>query len=214
MKIKRFLVIGLGPFGGSLAQTLVSLGHTVVAIDINPTKVEKYSSILWYVYQADSTNEQVLNDLGIHNFHHVIVALGNEQQESITTTLLLQDLKAQNITVKSTNFDHSRILEKIGIHRIIQPESNVGINLAHQLVSKNGFNYGEASPEYSVSEVSVMRSMNGEAIVNLELRTKYDCNIIAIKRLDNQMIISPHAQEVIYTGDVLYIIFPITYFSR
>lgn len=103
MRIKRFLVIGLGQFGGSLTKTLLSLGHTVVAIDKNSEKVQEYSSILWHVYQADSTNEQVLNDLGIHNFHHIMIALGNEQQASITTALILKNLAAKEITVQSTN---------------------------------------------------------------------------------------------------------------
>lgn len=113
MKKKEFAVIGLGRFGGSVCRTLSEQGMEVLAIDINEDKVNEYASIASQAVVADTTDENVLKSLGIRNFDHVIVAIGDNIQASILTTLILKELGVEKITVKATNDYHEKVLKKL-----------------------------------------------------------------------------------------------------
>lgn len=134
---KQFIVIGLGRFGGSLTTTLISLGYEVMAIDKNQRRIQEYSGIVSHIYNADSTDEQVLRDLGVRNIGHAIVAIGDDLQASILTTLILKELGVKKITAKATNDYHRKVLERIGADHIIRPERDTGIRVAHQITSNN-----------------------------------------------------------------------------
>jgi len=205
MKKMQFVVIGLGRFGGSLTRTLLLLGHEVLAIDANLKRVQEFSAIMTHVYQGDCTDEQVLKDLGVRNFDHAIVAIGSDLQASILTTLILKDLGIPEITAKATSEYHSRVLEKIGANRIIQPEIESGIRAAKQLTSKNLIDYIELSQEYRLAEIKAPDSMDGRSLKQLDIRAKFGCNVIAIKQ-SSGINISPQAEDVIYSGNVIVII--------
>lgn len=146
---KQFIVIGLGRFGGSLTTTLISLGHEVMAIDKNQRRIQEYSGIVSHIYNADSTDEQVLRDLGVRNIEHAIVAIGDDLQASILTTLILKELGVKKITAKATNDYHRKVLERIGADYIIRPERDTGIRVAHQITSNNLIDYLELTPEHN-----------------------------------------------------------------
>ncbi len=110
---KEFAVIGLGRFGGSVCRTLSEQGMEVLAIDVDEEKVNEYASIASQAVVADSTDENVLKSLGIRNFDHVIVAIGDNIQASILTTLILKELGVEKITVKATNDYHEKVLKKL-----------------------------------------------------------------------------------------------------
>lgn len=203
---KQFVVIGLGRFGGSITKTLTSLGHEVLVVDTNENKVNEFSSIATQAVQADATDEQVIKQLGIRNFEHAIVGIGDNIQASILTTLILKDIGVEHVTVKATNDYHSRVLEKIGADRIIHPEREMGVRVAHHLLSDNVIDYLELSSEHSLVEVSATKWMNGRTIGNLNIRAKYGCNIMAIKGIDNKMNISPRAEDKVFQNDILVLI--------
>jgi trk system potassium uptake protein TrkA len=203
---KQFVVIGLGRFGGSITKTLVSLGHEVMAIDKNETKVHEFSLLATQAVQADSTDEQALKELGIRNFDQAIVAIGDDIQASILTTLILKGIGVSRVTVKANNDYHSKVLEKIGADRIIHPERDMGVRVAHHIVSENVIDYIELSPEYSLVEVIASQTMDGKTLGALDIRANYGCNIMAIKTKDNEMNISPRAEDEIHQGDILVVI--------
>ncbi len=203
---KQFIVIGLGRFGGSLTKTLISLGHEVMAIDKNQRRIQEYSGIVSHIYNADSTDELVLKELGVRNIDHAIVAIGDDLQASILTTLILKELGVKIVTAKATNDYHRIVLERVGADHIIRPERDTGIRVAHQITSKNLIDYLELSPEFSLVEVSAPRSMGGKTLKALNIRAKYGCNIVAIKTKDNQLNVSPQADTNIYENDILVII--------
>lgn len=199
---KQFLVIGLGRFGISLTRTLIQNKHEVLAVDKDIKMVESISDIATQAVQADCTDEEVLTELGVNNFHHAIVAVGEDLETSILVTLLLKELGVPFVTAKATNAIHGRMLKKIGADQVVHPERDMGIRLGKQLSSENLIDYIELSPDYNLVEMRTPPAMNGKTLKELDIRANYGCNIIAIKHGD-RMNISPQADDVIETGDIL-----------
>ncbi|MGJ7034110.1 potassium channel family protein [Anoxybacillus eryuanensis] len=205
MKKKEFAVIGLGRFGGSVCRTLSEQGMEVLAIDMNEDKVNEYASIASQAVVADSTDENVLKSLGIRNFDHVIVAIGDNIQASILTTLILKELGVEKITVKATNDYHEKVLKKIGADHIVHPERDMGERIANNMISNNVLDYLELSDRHSIVEIVANEQLHGHSLLELDIRAKYGINIVAIKR-NNDIIVSPLASEMIYEGDILIVI--------
>lgn len=205
MKRKEFVVIGLGRFGGSICRELTNLGMSVLAIDKKEEVVNDYSEIVTEAVVADTTDESVLKNLGIRNFDHVIVAIGDDIQSSILTTLILKEIGVKKVTAKALNEHHEKVLKKIGADQIVHPERDMGRRLAHNLVSSNVLDYLELSDKHSLVEIAVNQSFAGKTIIELDVRARYGLNIVAIRR-NHDMIVSPQASEVILEGDTLVVI--------
>lgn len=203
---KQFVVIGLGRFGGSVTRTLIELGHEVMAIDSNAKRVQEFAPLVQHIYQADSTDEQLLKELGVRNCEHAIVAIGEDIQASILTSLILKDLGIKKVTAKAVNDYHSRVLEKLGVDHVVHPERDTGIRVAHQLTSSNLIDFLELTADYSLVEVTAFASMNGKTLKQLNIRARYGCNIVAIKKIESKVIVSPTPDDKIHTGDILVII--------
>ncbi|AJD90833.1 potassium transporter Trk [Jeotgalibacillus malaysiensis] len=202
---KEFVVIGLGRFGGSIVRELVEQGMEVMAIDKFEDKVDEFSTIATHAVMADSTDEAALRSLGIRNFDHVIVAIGDDIQASILTTLMLKEIGVKKITVKAQNDYHEKVLERIGADKVVHPERDMGKRIAHNIVSNNVLDYLELSDEHSIVEIAANNVLIGNSIIELDIRAKYGINIVAIKRGDD-IIVSPQANDVIRKGDVLIVI--------
>lgn len=204
---KSFIVIGFGRFGQSITQTLMSLGHEVMVIDQSEEKVNRGSTIATQAVQLDSTDENALKEVGVSNFDEAIVAIGSDILASILTTLLLKGLGVIKITAKANNDYHSKVLEKIGADRIVHPERDMGIRMAHHLVSGNVIDFMELSSEYSLVEISASAQMIDKSLEELAIRAKYDCTIIAIKQEGVQAInLFPQGRDVIQSGDLLVLV--------
>lgn len=202
---KEFAVIGLGRFGGSICRALSEHGMEVMAIDNNEDKVNLYSSIASHAVVADSTDEAVLKSLGIRNFDHVIVAIGADIQASILTTLILKELGIENVTVKAQNDYHEKVLRKIGADHVVHPERDMGKRIANNIISNNVLDYLELSDEHSIVEIVARETLSGNSIMDLNIRAQYGINIVAIKR-NNDIIVSPQANEIIHDNDILIVI--------
>lgn len=202
---KEFAVIGLGRFGGSICNELADLGMQVMAIDIDEERVNKFAAVASHAVCADTTDEKVLKSLGIRNFDHVIVAIGDDIQASILTTLMLKELGVNKVTTKAQNDYHEKVLRKIGADHVVHPERDMGKRIAHNVVSNNVLDYLELSDEHSIAEVVASEKLGGNSIIDLNIRAKYGINIVAIKR-GNDILVSPQANELIRTGDILIVI--------
>src|SRR3954449_6836266 len=202
---KEFAVIGLGRFGGSICRTLAEQGMEVMAIDINEDRVNDYSMIASHAVVGDSTDEKVLKSLGIRNFDHVIVAIGDDIQASILTTIILKELGVKNITVKAQNDYHEKVLLKIGADHVVHPERDMGRRIANNMISNSVLDYLELSDEHSIVEIVASHKIDGKSILDLDVRAKYGINIVAIKR-KNEIIVSPQANEIINEKDILIVI--------
>jgi len=207
MMKKEFAVIGLGRFGGSIVRELMSQGAQVMAIDHSSERVDEFAAIATQAVIADSTDESVLNSLGIRNFEHVIVAIGEDIQASILTTIILKEIGVQQITVKAQNDYHEKVLRKIGADFVVHPERDMGIRIAHNLVSKNILDYIELSDEFYLAEIRVSnpRFFN-KSLIELNFRQKYGLTVVAIRRGPGQVIVSPDAEAIVRENDNLLVI--------
>ena len=202
---REFAVIGLGRFGGSICEELSLEGMNVLAIDNNEQKINEFKNIASHAVIADSTDESVLKDLGINNIDHVIVAIGDNIQASILTTVILTDLGIKKITVKAQNDYHEKILKRIGADHVVHPERDMGRRLAHSLISSNILDYLELSEDHSMVEVKAGKNLVGKTLIELDIRANYGCNVVAIRR-GKQMNVSPSAEDKLREDDVLVVI--------
>lgn len=187
---KEYAVIGLGRFGGSICKALSEEGLEVMAMDMNEDRVNEYAKIASHAVIGDSTDENVLKNLGIRNFDHVIVAIGENIQASILTTIMLKELGVKMVTVKAQNDYHEKVLNKIGADRVVHPERDMGRRIAHKIISNNVLDYLELSDEYSLIEIVANSRLAGHSLLDLDIRARYGINIVAIKR-GKEVIVSP-----------------------
>ena len=202
MSSKQFVIIGLGRFGSSVAKTLYALGHDVLAIDSNEDLVQEISDSVTHAVQMDATDENALRTLGLRNFDVAVVTIGANIQASVMATLLVKDMVIKYIIAKGNSDLHAKVLYKIGADRVILPEKDMGVRVAHNLVSSSILDYIELSPDYSIIEIESPKEWYGKSMKELSLRSKYGINVMAIKK-NNEVNISPDADDVINKDDIV-----------
>lgn len=205
LKRKQFAILGLGRFGFSLMNEITRLGFEVLAVDSDPTRVNSAKDIATYTVEADTTDENVLKALGIRNFDVVVVAIGENVQSNILTTILVKDMGVPMVVSKAQNHLHGRVLEKIGTDLVIYPERDAAIRLANSLVSKSVIDYINISSEYKILEIITPELFVGKTLRENNIREKFHLNVIAIKR-DQDIIVNPVANQTIMSKDVLVIL--------
>ncbi|WP_353092510.1 TrkA family potassium uptake protein [Tissierella praeacuta] len=203
--MKSFVVIGCGRFGAAVARTLYSLGNEVLAIDISEEVIKELSDEVTHAVQADVMDEMVLMDLGLRNFDVAVVAIGSDIEASIMATLVVKELGIKKVIAKAQSELHGKVLNKIGADKIIFPERDMGVRVAHNLASTNILDFIELSPDYSILEIAALKEWEERSLAQLKLPTKYGINIMAIKR-GNGISVSPNGEVTIEQGDVLVII--------
>ncbi|MBB6678502.1 potassium channel family protein [Cohnella lubricantis] len=205
MAKKQFAIIGLGRFGSSVAKYLSEMGYEVLAIDDDSDRVQDVSNIVTHAVSADSTDEEAMRALGIRNFDVVVVAIGQDIQASILTTLILKDLGVPQIIVKAQTELHGKVLNKIGADKVVFPERDMGLRVAHHLISPNILEHIELSSNYSIVEMKLPSAMFDKSLKQLDVRAKYECNVLAVKR-KGEMNISFPPDEPLKEGDVIVIV--------
>ncbi|WP_163582672.1 potassium channel family protein [Gracilibacillus saliphilus] len=201
---KQYAVFGLGQFGGNLVKSFAELGEDVLAIDTNPSKVKKYSKIATHAVQANGVDEASLKEIGIRNFDHAFVSFGENIEASILTSLLLKDLGVSRVWSKAQNDYHHKVLSKIGVDRVIQPEREMARRIAHHTVSDNVIDYIELSEDYSMVEVVATNKLHNKSLAELSVKERFGCTIVGIHR-DKEMIVSPVAEEKVLKDDLLIV---------
>lgn len=203
--MRQFAVFGLGIFGSSIAIALYQQGFTVLGVDIDEDPVKEMAGKITEVVQADTTDERVLEALGVRNFDVAIVSIGNDIQSSVLTTLAVKELGVPFIVARAINEMHGKILEKIGADRVIFPERDMALRVAKTLAFPNAIRTEELFPGYNVVEVKLPPVLHGVSLGKAQLRNRYGITVLAIKR-DNEYRVSPSADEVLLKGDVIYIL--------
>ncbi|GED32573.1 potassium channel family protein [Brevibacillus centrosporus] len=202
---KQFAIIGMGRFGSSVARTLYEMDYEVMGIDENEERINENIQYVTHAVAADSTDERALKEIGIRNFDVVVVAIGVDIQASILTVLTLKELGVKKIVAKAQNERHGQVLYKVGADRVVFPERDMGVRVAHNLISANVLDFIELADDYSVAEVVVSSKFVGKDLRQLDIRKNYRVNVIAIKSGD-KFNIAPNPEEVIQYGDVLVVI--------
>ncbi|MFC5702845.1 potassium channel family protein [Cohnella faecalis] len=202
---KQYAVIGLGRFGSSVAAYLTGMGYEVLAVDDNEERVQDIVHQVTHAVSADSTDEEAMKALGIRNFDVVVVAIGQDIQASIMTTLIVKELGVPHIVVKAQNDMHGKVLSKIGADKVVFPERDMGLRVAHHLISPNILEHIELSGDFSIVEMKAPPAFVNKNLKQLDFRAKFGCNVLAVKRGED-MDIAPRADAPLLQGDVLVIV--------
>jgi trk system potassium uptake protein TrkA len=206
MKDKRqFIVWGLGRFGSSVAETLTALGHEVLGIDNNEDVVENMADKLTHAVVCDVIDEKTVNSLGIRNFDVGIVAIGT-LEPSLLATMLLREAGLKTIVAKASNALHGKMLEKLGATKIIYPERDMGRRVGHNLAYTNILDFVELSDNICLMEVNLTRKVVGKSLAELDVRKKYQVNVVAIKHADGTTEMTLEPTKPLLEGDLLVVI--------
>ncbi|MFW5991721.1 MAG: potassium channel family protein [Halanaerobiaceae bacterium] len=202
--MKQFVVVGLGRFGSSVARTLTENEHNVLAIDTDEERVQNIANEVTHAVEADATDENALRTLGVRNFDVAIVSIGDNIHANILATLILKELGVPYVVVKAQDSLHGKVLSKVGADRVVYPERDMGVRIAHNLISSNVLDYIEFAPDYSIVEIIAAKDMIGKSLAQVKFRSKFGVNVMAIKR-GKELNITPGANDKVLEGDVLIV---------
>jgi len=174
------LVVGLGRFGGALAETLVGLGHEVLAVDTDAKRVQDYSGRLTSVVEANSTSADALRQIGAADFSRAVVAIGADIEASILTVGALVDLGVQHVWAKAMTTAHGRILERVGATRVVFPERDMGERVAH-MVTGRMLDYIELDEAFALVETVAPQDLVGRTLGQTRVRHKHGVTVVCIK---------------------------------
>jgi trk/ktr system potassium uptake protein len=205
--MKRVVVIGLGIFGSQLARQLYDKGIEVVAIDKNKDVVQRIKDHSTKAVLADATDKEVLESIGIDAGDTVVISFGEDLSASTLLTLYLKEMKVKEIIVKVPNEDYKRILLKVGASEAIIPEREIANKVARSIISPNVLEYLPISEDYTIVELAPPSSFIGKSLAELDLRKRYQVQVIAIRDvLLEKLQMVPRASSIIKDSDVLVII--------
>ena len=211
---KHYAVIGLGRFGFSVAKTLAKYDAEVIAIDSEEERVKKAADFVTYAVQLDAIDEKALRSVGVQNVDTAIVSIGENIEASILVVMLLKELGIRNIIAKAVTTLHGKVLQNLGVNRIIFPERDMAIRVAHSLIRPSVLEQLELSQEYSIVELPTPDNLIGKTLKDTQLRTRYGVNLIAIKRrittekgiIKDSWNVNPLPTDTIEKEDILVLI--------
>lgn len=180
-KREQFLVVGLGRFGGALAEDLIAHGHEVLGVDASPKLVQSYAQKLTHVVEADSTDAEAMRQLGAGDFPVAVVAIGTEVEASILTTSVLVDLGVPKIVAKAISEPHGKILSRVGAHRVVFPEHDMGLRVARSLAGRDVIDYMELDPGFVLLETKAPPELVGKTLAEAEVRRRFGLTVVSVK---------------------------------
>ena len=182
--MKSILLIGLGRFGRHIAKKLDELHHQVMAVDKEETRVDAVLPFVTNAQIGDATNEDFLSSLGVGNFDVCIVAIGDSFQNSLEVTSLLKELGARMVVSRAARDVHAKFLLRNGADEIVYPERQLADWVAIRYSADHILDYIELDEEHAIFEISIPEEWLGKTIGQLDIRKKYDINIMALKTND------------------------------
>ncbi len=174
------LVIGLGRFGSALAETLMELGHDVLGVDADPKIVQDHADDLTHVLEADTTDIEVLRQVGAGEFGRAVVAIGTDLEASILTTSVLVELGVPDIWAKAITVPHGRILERVGAHHVVYPEHDMGRRVAHLLTGRM-IEFVQLDEGFALVELRPPRQIVGRSLADSQVRSRHGITVVSIK---------------------------------
>lgn len=182
--MKSILLIGLGRFGRHIAIKLDELHHQVMAVDKEDTRVDAVLPFVTNAQIGDATNEDFLSSLGVGNFDVCIVAIGDNFQNSLEVTSLLKELGARMVVSRAARDVHAKFLLRNGADEIVYPERQLADWVAIRYSADHILDYIELDEGHAIFEISIPREWIGKTIGQLDIRKKYNINIMALKTND------------------------------
>lgn len=197
------VVIGLGRFGKSLALELMAQDAEVLGIDGDYKVVQGLAGRLTHVAQADSTDEDAMRQLSVHEFDRAVIGVGTDLEASILSASVVLTLGVPNVWAKAISHSHARILTQIGVHHVIRPEHDMGKRVAH-LVRGRMLDYIEFDDGYAIVKTAPPQIMHGRALEESRPRSRFGVTIVGIKRT-GQDFVNAVPDTVVQAGDLLIV---------
>ena len=191
--MKSVLLIGLGRFGRHIAEKLNELGHEVMAVDINEDRVNSALPFVTSAQIGDSTSRSFLESLGIKNYDACIVTIGDNFQCSLETACLLKELGAKRVVARASRGVQEKFLLRNGADEVVYPEKQLAAWTAIRCTSDHIRDFIELEGDVDIFELSIPADWSGKTVVQLDIRRKYDLNIIAVRRNGTLTMITPDA---------------------
>ena len=203
--MKSYVVIGLGRFGSSLARQLCKLGAEVLALDVKGDLVQQVANEVTHAVVGDAQDKEVLRALGVRNMDCAVIAIGDNLAASVLITMNLKELGVPFIVCKAHDETHRKVLEKLGVDRVVIPEQEYAQRLARTLNSHNVLDYIELSEDFGILDVPAPAAWMGKTLRELNIRAKLGVNIIAVEN-GGKTNVSPGADYAIQDGDTLVVL--------
>jgi len=213
----RFAVIGLGRFGQKLATALTLSGAEVIAVDKNREIVELIADQVGHAVRLDSTDEDALKAQGIDEVDVAVISIGQGTgqgfEAAILTVVHLKQMGVKNIYARAETAIAGQVLSKVGATEVIYPEIESAQRWAYKLIAPHVEEKIDFAPGYSLARIEAPASFCYKTVLDLQLRQKYNVNLVAIKRGEHEwtkdtkdeIINVPMPETVIYDGDILVI---------
>lgn len=182
---KTYAVFGLGRYGSAVALELVQSGAEVLAVDADPDIVNAFAEKIPLCKCADVTDPAVIRQLGISNIDVVIIAMAQELEASVMAVMLCKEAGVPKVIAKCSSEMHRQILQKVGADMAVLPESESGTRMARNLLSSGFLDIFELSSDVAMVEVEVKDEWVGKTIRELNLRRRFDMNIVAVCQGEN-----------------------------
>ena len=201
----QVIVIGLGRFGSSITSTLYNLGHDVLSVDLDVTRVQNIVGESTHSISGDATNEQLLREIGIQEYTVAIVAIGANIVASIMTTVLLKTMGVPYIVARATNPLHANTLNRLGVDRVVQTESEMGSRISHSLFSPDVQEYIELSSEFGISKILAPNQFQDRYLKDLgfsESKNGSGISVLSIRR-GSKITLMPDIDTQLKEGDTL-----------
>jgi trk system potassium uptake protein len=196
------LVIGLGRFGSAAARELEQLGNEVLAIDRDEAVINEIAPDVTHAVQLDASDEAALRSVGAGDFEYAIVAISGATEASIFATMALKNLGVSQVIVKAATTLHGAILERVGADRVVYPEREMWIRVAHALAIPGVIDYLDVAPRFGIVKVEPPASYIGRSLKELDLPGRLQASPIALRR-GTEVTFNPHRDMVLAAGDEL-----------
>lgn len=197
------LVVGLGRFGTALARSLVEQGYEVLGIDASDVTTQSCAQWLTHVVSLDATSPDAMAQIGAKDFQTAVVAIGSDVEASILATALLVDLGVARVWAKAITRAHGSILERVGAHRVVFPERDMGERVAHQLVGRT-IDYVQLDKGFALLELPAPAPLVGKSLVDAQVRKTYDVTVVCIKPAGGTFTFAT-ADTLVSEGDLLVV---------
>lgn len=215
--MRRFAVIGLGRFGQKLAIALAMSGAEVIAIDKNREEIELITDQVSHAVRLDSTDEEALKSQGVDKVDVAIVGIGQGGggfESAILTVVNLRQMGIKQIYARAENLIAGEVFSKVGATEVIYPEIESAERWAYKLIAPQIGEKIDFAEGYSLARIKAPASFNGKTVMDLQLRQKYNVNLVLIKRGENskqtkaekgKIINVPMPSTEVYEGDILMV---------
>jgi trk system potassium uptake protein TrkA len=205
MAREQVMVIGLGRFGSALARELERLGHEVLAVDRGEAPVNDIAPDVTHALQLDAADEDALRSAGAADFNTAVVAISSDAEPSIFATMVLKRLGVRTVISKAGSLLHGEILARVGADRVVFPERETGLRLAHSFNVPNVIDYLDVAPNFGIEKIRPPKAFIGRTLGELDLKGRLGLTPIALRRAQ-QVFVNPARDERVAEGDELILI--------